>query len=363
MRGAERIVDPAAGGYTALVNLLRDRIANSASRCALQTASQVARIVLDSPQGGVRVDLANGRSLAAAFVVCTLPLGVLKGQAVAFSPPLPARKQAAVRRLGVGLLDKVVLVYSRQFWAKLSGGDEGWLQLVFPEQPPPGSWAADGTALEFWNGAKFGLSAGSGAGHAAVALLLGASTAEAWERQPDSVLVARADALFRSLWPSSAAGGAAGAAPRLVESLVTRWRSDRFANGSYSYLPPGARPADRRELCAAQADKLFWAGEHCSINHPATAHGAYESGLAAARAAAAARPRAVAAMSAEAAAALRPRPADGAAGQPSAVRALLPCALMAFAVAAAVGVRRRLRADRVNQQCHEMAQLDGHSRK
>lgn len=47
-----------------------------------------------------------GRVAADAAVV-TAPLGALKRGVPAFSPPLPPGKQAAIERLGFGLLNKV----------------------------------------------------------------------------------------------------------------------------------------------------------------------------------------------------------------------------------------------------------------
>lgn len=62
----------------------------------------------------------------ADLAVCTLTLGVLKvavtndeGQhanTVKFDPPLPDWKQQAIRRLGFGNLNKVVLCFDRIFW-------------------------------------------------------------------------------------------------------------------------------------------------------------------------------------------------------------------------------------------------------
>src|SRR5688572_7447583 len=60
--------------------------------------------------------------------------------------------------------------------------------------------------------------------------------------------------------------------------LITRWAADPFALGSYSFLPPGATPADRETLAAPVDGRLFFAGEATSVDFPATVHGAYLSG-------------------------------------------------------------------------------------
>lgn len=68
---------------------------------------------------------------------------------------------------------------------------------------------------------------------------------------------------------------------------VTRWRADPLIRGSYSHARPG-RAAARAALAAPVEDRLFFAGEACSISDYSTAHGAHDSGVAAARAALAA---------------------------------------------------------------------------
>jgi len=70
----------------------------------------------------------------------------------------------------------------------------------------------------------------------------------------------------------------------LSPSAASFWRADPFARGSYSYALPG-HADDRAILAAPVDDRLFFAGEACSPNFFSTAHGAYETGLAAADAA------------------------------------------------------------------------------
>jgi len=65
------------------------------------------------------------------------------------------------------------------------------------------------------------------------------------------------------------------------------WMGDPLAGGAYSFARPGATAA-RATLAAPLDERLFFAGEATSAHEFATAHGAYLSGLAAGKAAAAA---------------------------------------------------------------------------
>lgn len=61
------------------------------------------------PNGGrqAKVECQNGEIFEADEVVLTAPLGVLKADAIEFSPPLPDWKRGAIDRMGFGLLNKV----------------------------------------------------------------------------------------------------------------------------------------------------------------------------------------------------------------------------------------------------------------
>ena len=60
-----------------------------------------------------------------------------------------------------------------------------------------------------------------------------------------------------------------------------RWGADPFSRGSYSYALPGKADC-RAALAAPIENRLFFAGEACSVNFYSTAHGAYFTGIAAA---------------------------------------------------------------------------------
>lgn len=71
--------------------------------------------------------------------------------------------------------------------------------------------------------------------------------------------------------------------PDPVAMLITRWRADPFARGSYSFLARGAKPTDRTLLGAPSDGRLFFAGEATDRSFPSTVHGALISGKRAAR--------------------------------------------------------------------------------
>ncbi|HEY2050535.1 MAG TPA: NAD(P)/FAD-dependent oxidoreductase [Caulobacteraceae bacterium] len=72
---------------------------------------------------------------------------------------------------------------------------------------------------------------------------------------------------------------------RALEPLAeSRWSADPFSRGAYSHAKAGF--ADRRGVLAAPLeDRIFFAGEACSPHDFSTAHGAYDTGVAAAEAA------------------------------------------------------------------------------
>ncbi|HEU5272644.1 MAG TPA: NAD(P)/FAD-dependent oxidoreductase [Xanthobacteraceae bacterium] len=75
----------------------------------------------------------------------------------------------------------------------------------------------------------------------------------------------------------------AGIRKRLKPLFGSSWGRDPYAFGAYSYARPGDAGA-RSVLAATIDDRLFFAGEACSVNDYSTAHGAYRTGEMAAEA-------------------------------------------------------------------------------
>lgn len=215
----------------------------------------------------VTITCEDGEVFEADRVVLTAPLGVLKQQSIEFEPPLPDWKQGAISRLGFGLLNKLVLVFEQPFW-DLSRDMFGLLRA-----PRSGNGirqddysASRGQFYLFWNCVKTtGLPV-------LIALMAGDAAHEA-ERTTDGDLLSQCLSHLRNVFKDKVTDP--------IETIVTRWGSDRFARGTYSYVAAGARPGDY-DLLGQPVENVHFAGEATWANHPATVHGAYLSGLRAA---------------------------------------------------------------------------------
>lgn len=70
--------------------------------------------------------------------------------------------------------------------------------------------------------------------------------------------------------------------PEPIDYQITRWASDPFSFGSYSFNAVGSTPQMRDDLAAPLQQQLYFAGEATHKDYFGTAHGAYLSGIRAA---------------------------------------------------------------------------------
>lgn len=204
------------------------------------------------PEDGPAVVTAGDRKLTADAVLVTVPLGVLKAGVIAFDPPLPAAKQRAIERLGVGSLAKVRVLFAAPFWPReqyvfgvLSGGTGRRPTVIVNLWPTHGiaglvmlAGGALGAEIEAMNEADL-------------------------RRWTQDVL----DEVFGS------------GCPEPVSVRATSWTRDPFALGSYSFMAAGATPADIAALAEPAGARLHFAGEAACAEHWGCVHGAYISGL------------------------------------------------------------------------------------
>ena len=68
-----------------------------------------------------------------------------------------------------------------------------------------------------------------------------------------------------------------------ISYFITRWIKNSHQRGSFTYLPFGVDPTIFEVLARPVDNKLFFSGEATSVTDPGTVHGAYLSGIKAAK--------------------------------------------------------------------------------
>ncbi|KAL2808346.1 flavin-containing amine oxidoreductase-domain containing protein [Aspergillus granulosus] len=237
----------------------------------LQTKKIVTRITYDpvgSSKHKVVVHCEDGDSIVADKVVYTGSLGTLKNRNIQFSPPLPEWKQGAIDRLGFGVMNKVILVFEQAFW------DTERDMFGLLREPKNGAsmiqedYASNrGRFYLFWNCMKT-------TGLPVLIALMAGDAAHQAERTPDAEIITEVMSQLRNVFKHAAV-------PDPLETIITRWASDKFTKGTYSYVAAESLPGDY-DLMAKPVGNLHFAGEATCGTHPATVHGAYLSGLRAA---------------------------------------------------------------------------------
>jgi monoamine oxidase len=188
-------------------------------------------------------------SFRARHAVVTLPLALLQANAVAFDPPLPASKRAAIDALAMAPAMKLLLRFEERFW-------DAEMTFLSGRDPVPVWWTVrpDTPVL--------------------TGFITGPRAARLAAHGPEGALdqgMAALAAIF-------------GAAPRrlFAAGQVVDWAADEWARGGYSSVPPGAH--GQRAVLAQPTGALHFAGEATVFaNNPATVHGALHSGMRAAR--------------------------------------------------------------------------------
>jgi monoamine oxidase len=210
-------------------------------------------------------DRGNERIFRARTAIVTLPAGLLRengtGAHVVFEPHLGERKRAALEKIEMGDVVKVVLSFQSRFWEGLSDGayrDAGFFR------------DNNGTFAAFWT--QFPLH------KPLIVAWAGGPKAKALHGRSQETIVTAALDQF----------GALLSEPQLVYDEFTGgtvhdWNSDPFACGAYSYLLVGGEHA-RSMLAEPLDDTLFFAGEATSEDgQGGTVNGALVTGERAAR--------------------------------------------------------------------------------
>jgi monoamine oxidase len=197
----------------------------------------------------LRIETANG-AMAADQVIVTIPSALLAAERLLFTPALPEKTQAA-RGLPLGLADKlfISLADAEEFEKdmRLFGHTDRAATANYHFRP------FGRPMIEAYFGGKFAAELETGGAGAFF-----------------DFAVSELTNLLGS-----------GFARRLKPLHNHRWGVDPFSLGSYSFALP--RFADNRPTLAEPVDdRLFFAGEACSVGDFSTAHGGWRTGVRAA---------------------------------------------------------------------------------
>ena len=233
------------GGYEQIVDVL-------AADLDIRVGQAVTSI--DHAGPGVVLTTASGDTIEARTVVVTVPLGVLKAGTIEFRPALPERKQRAIGRLGMGVLNKACLLFDDVFWPKD-------VELIGYVGPETGRWAETLNLYPYTQ-------------QPIVMMFNAAAYGRKMEELSDAEITAEALAALADMY---------GPVPRPTDVRITRWGSDPWAYGSYSYVPAGSSFRQHAEFARPVGSRIFFAGEATHQDYPATVHGAFLSGARAGR--------------------------------------------------------------------------------
>eukprot|EP00884_Botryococcus_braunii_P001035 jgi/Botrbrau1/10932/Bobra.0025s0105.1 len=259
------------GGYYQVINALATGVPHMEDLAKpisdIRLKHVVKRINYQASIEGVSVEVeGQAEPLTAHCALVTLPLGVLKASTVEFCPPLPAFKQDAINSLAMGTENRVAMLFPKVFWDEEA-------HFIRPILGP----------YTFFNAHAFGVTN-------VLAAWVRPEAIEKVEKLTDEEIMTDVRTTLQKIYNSSYCDP--------DDHIVTRWASDPFSFGSYSYVPTGAKKChfdwmgwpvsgiakeDRKQVegCGRvliQKSRLFFAGEATHKRDAYTVHGAFMSG-------------------------------------------------------------------------------------
>jgi monoamine oxidase len=197
----------------------------------------------------------TGRGQTARACIITLPVSLLKSNAIHFDPPLDSRKQNAIASFQMEHATKLIYQFTERLW------DDSLIYM-----------AHTGSVTRWWTPGYSRPDAPP-----IISAYVTANYAQHLDNMPES------DALALGLRELSDLIGVKDLSSHLVSARRISWMDDPLTRGGYASLPPGH--ADARVILAEPvANTLFFAGEATAYDsNPQTVHGAFESGIRAAR--------------------------------------------------------------------------------
>ncbi|KAJ8527890.1 hypothetical protein K7X08_015341 [Anisodus acutangulus] len=237
------------GGHGLMVRGYKPVINTLAKGLDIRLNHRVTEVV--RRYNGVKVTVEDGSTFVADAAIIAIPLGVLKSNRIKFEPRLPEWKEAAIKELGVGIENKIILHFQEVFWPNVE-----FLGVV----------------AESSYECSYFLNLHKATGHPVLVYMPAGQLARDTGKLSDEAAANFAFTQLKRILPN---------ATTPIQYLVSHWGTDIDSMGSYSYDTVG-KPHDLYERLRIPVDNLFFAGEATSADYPGSVHGAYSTGLSAA---------------------------------------------------------------------------------
>ncbi|XP_075223796.1 peroxisomal N(1)-acetyl-spermine/spermidine oxidase-like isoform X3 [Lycorma delicatula] len=269
------------GGFSNIVQLIYNKFA--VDKVAVENRIFLNKEVISmnwnekykqQPSNGVLLKCADGSVYLSECVVVTIPLGVLKrNYSTLFHPCLPKSKIQVIKGLGFGTVDKIFIKFPHRWWPEGSKG----FSLLWRKQDLQNTDFIQGDMN--WVKDIFGFYIVDGADKLLCGWVVGESAHNMESYSDECVLEVCYKLLCKFL---------AGHhnIPKPVAILRSRWHSDPYSSGSYSFR---SVDSDHLDVSHGQLAEplvndsgrkvVFFAGE---ATHPyffSTVHGAIETGF------------------------------------------------------------------------------------
>lgn len=232
-------------------------LANGYDRLTSMLAKEVHDIRLNTSvrkvdYQGAKIHIAiNNGSIEADYVLVTASIGILQRRAIEFSPGLPVKKLEAIDAIGFNCMNKYIVAFEKPFW-----DDTEQIFLATDKKN------------------KFNLFVNlHNVDKKQVALLAFACSDEAreTENQTDEQVLNDILSNLRIMY------GDKVTTPTYFNR--TKWGQDPISYGSYSYPSSNTKRHHYDDITEDVSSKIFFAGEHTTIEYMGCAHGAYLSGF------------------------------------------------------------------------------------
>lgn len=194
----------------------------------------------------------KGETYYADYVLVTVPLGVLKKKEIKFKPALKPKTVKAIEGLKMGSVNKFLCVWDSVFW------DSNKQYIGFtPEVKGKFNYFLNLTKVNQKTKALMTFAFGEYSKQTEVL-----SDAQVTEEIMNHLRVLYGDSIPY---------------PKYVKR--TRWNSNPFTCGSYSFVGVGGKSSYYKKFKQPNTSFIYFAGEHTSKPYRGTVHGAYLSGL------------------------------------------------------------------------------------